>query len=146
MSIFNNLKNCLDDDFSSEIRYAATVLLKTILQYSGEHFQWDDFKELYPELLKRLDDSQDGIRLEACKAFEYFFEVLPEDWAKNLFEYMIQTIFIHLDDSEEKIQEAIAAVLKKAAKVHKDVVEGIGSSMTPKFKHQVVIEDLLKSL
>ena len=146
MDIFNNLKNCLDDDFSSEIRFAATVLLKTMINYSGTQFVWDDFKEVYPELLKRLDDSQDGIRLEACKAFEIFFEVLPEDWAKNLVEYMVQNIFIHLDDSDTQIQEAIAVVLNKAAKVHKDVVIGIGRSMSGKFQHQTVIENLLENI
>ena len=117
-----------------------------MIQYAGEHFLWDDFKEVYPELLKRLDDSQDGIRIETCKAFENFFQFVPEDWANNLFEYMIQNIFIHLDDSEDTIQVAIANVLKQAAKVHKDVVMGIGQSMVPKFQHQVVIENLLAEL
>jgi hypothetical protein len=146
MEIFNNLKNCRDDDFSSDIRYAAIILLKTMIRFSGQHFQWDDFKETYPELLKRLDDSQDGIRLEAAKAFELFFEVLPKDWANNLFEYMIQNIYIHLDDSDDKIQSAISQVLKKAAQVHPDVVLDIGLAMSPKFKHQVVIDNLLTEI
>ena len=98
-----------------------------MIEYSGKHFVYEDFKEVYPELLKRLDDSQDAIRLEAAKAFEAYFSYLPEDWAHNLFEYMVENIFIHLDDSEETIQVAIAEVLKKAAKVHPDIVMNIGN-------------------
>mmetsp|Transcript_882 Transcript_882/g.765 ORF Transcript_882/g.765 Transcript_882/m.765 type:complete len:121 (+) Transcript_882:1164-1526(+) len=117
-----------------------------MISYSGEHFLYDVFKEVYPELLKRLDDSQDGIRLEACKSFEVYFLHLDQEWAQNLFEYMMQNIFIHLDDSEEHIQIAISRVLIQAAKVHKDIVMGIGRSMTPKFQHQIVIENLLAEI
>ena len=108
--------------------------------------EYDDYKEVYPELLKRLDDSQDGIRLEAAKSFEDYFEVLPEEWAPNLFEYMVENIYIHLDDSEEIIQQAITKVLKQAAKVHKDVVINIGTAMSSKFKHQFAIDSLLSQL
>ena len=146
LDIFNNLKSCMDDDFSSDIRYSSTVLLKLMINFTGNKMQYDDYKEVYPELLKRLDDSQDGIRLEASKAFEEFFEVLPEDWAPNLFEYMIENIYIHLDDSEEEIQQAISKVLIKAAKVHRDVVIHIGHAMSSKFKHQFVIDSLLTQL
>lgn len=143
MDVFNNIKNCLDDDFSSDIRFAAIVLVKKMISFCGSKFEWDNFKEVYPELLKRLDDSQDGIRLEACKSFEIFFTYLPTDWALNLFEYMIQNIFIHLDDSEDQIQDAINKVLLKAAEVHQDVVYSTGDAMKSKFKHQIVIENLL---
>lgn len=140
------MKNCLDDDFSSDIRFAAIILVKLMINFTGPAMQYDDFKEVYPELLKRLDDSQDGIRLEAAKAFEEFFEVLSPSWANNLFEYMIENIYIHLDDSEEVIQQAIAKVLRKAANVHKDIVLDFGIAMSPKFKHQYVIESLLESI
>lgn len=143
MKVFNNLKNCLDDEFSSDIRFASIVLLKSMIEYSGKYFKYDDYKETYPELLRRLDDSQDAIRIEASKAFEAFFTYLPQDWAHNLFDYMMETIFIHLDDSEEKIQLAISEVIKKAAKVHIDSVMKIGYAMLPKFKHQIVCENLL---
>jgi len=144
--VFNNIKNCLDDDFSSDIRFASIVLVKNMIRYSGKNFGYEDFKEVYPELLKRLDDSQDGIRIEACKSLELFFHHLPQDWALNLFEYMLDNIFVHLDDSEEIIQKAIAEVLKAAATVHPDKVIGIGSAMSKKFKHQIVIENLLNDI
>lgn len=144
--LLNNLKNCLDDDFSSDIRFASIVLVKVMIKYAGKHFEWDDYKEVYPELLKRLDDSQDGIRLEACKALEFFFEAVSKEWAENLFEYMIQNIYIHLDDSEEQIQAAISQVLKKAAEKHPRMVIEIGSAMSAKFKHQVVAENLLNDI
>ena len=52
-------------------------------------------------MLKRLDDAQDGIRIETAKTFELFFELLPEGWSNSLLDYCIKGIFIHLDDSNE---------------------------------------------
>jgi hypothetical protein len=55
--IFDNLKNCLDDDYTSSIRFIATVFFKTLIEGVHEHLTYEDYKTIYPELLKRLDDS-----------------------------------------------------------------------------------------
>jgi len=75
------------------------------------------FNEIYPELLKRLDDAQDGIRLEACKAFEIYFDNLCDPWSSSLYPYTIKQIFIHIDDPNQQIQNAIVKVLEKASHV-----------------------------
>jgi len=66
--------------------------------YIKEDIEKNDFSEFYAEILKRLDDAQDGIRLECCKTLETFFELLPEYWSSSLYTYSIKAIFIHLDD------------------------------------------------
>lgn len=92
------MKNCLDDDYVNDIRFAAVVGCKHIVGYIGHLFEEDDHKEMYTELLKRLDDSQDGIRIQTCLVFELFFDTLPDEWSKSLYEYTIKSIFVHIDD------------------------------------------------
>jgi len=75
----------------------------------------DQLREVYPELLKRLDDSQDAIRVTVCDALSMFFKCLPPNWSRTLYEYIIRTLFVHLDDPNPQIQQAIYAVLESAA-------------------------------
>lgn len=74
-NLVNTLKNCLDDDWQNDIRFASVVLCRHLLTYLCPTSQFDreDYIHIYPELLKRLDDAQDGIRIETCKVFEVFF-------------------------------------------------------------------------
>lgn len=115
--IVTALKNCMDDDWANDIRYAAVVFLRQYLAYLKEQYDREDYVAIYPEMLKRLDDAQDGIRLEICKVFEIFFDQLPDPWSSSLYEYAVKTIFVHIDDPSEAIQQAVVAVLKKAARV-----------------------------
>lgn len=118
-NIMTNLKNCLDDDWANDIRFAAVVFTRHYLPYLKDHLTNEDYNVLYPELLKRLDDAQDSIRIEVCKVFEIFFDQIPNPWSSSLYEYTIKTIFIHLDDQNEKIQQAIVSVLRKASRVQR---------------------------
>lgn len=63
------------------------------------------FRELYPELLKRLDDSNDVVRVAACKCFVSYFKALPAEWSGSLFRYIVSSLFIHLDDPERLVQQ-----------------------------------------
>lgn len=98
------MKSCLDDDWMNELRFASVILTRKIMERIKDDIDYDIFKEIYPEMLKRLDDAQDGIRVEAAKTFELFFELLPKDWSNSLYDYCVKNIFIHLDDSSADIQ------------------------------------------
>ena len=97
------MKSCLDDDWTNELRYAAVILTRKIMERIRDDIEHEVFKEIYPELLKRLDDAQDGIRIETAKTFELFFELLPVGWSNSLYDYCVKNIFIHLDDSSQDI-------------------------------------------
>ena len=92
------MKNCLDDDWANDLRFTAVVFIKHLIEYLHEAMDDEDYKEIYADLLKRLDDSQDSIRLETSNAFIVFFTYLPAPWSSSLYEYTIKTIFVHLDD------------------------------------------------
>jgi len=61
---------------------------------------------LYPSLLERLDDSQDGIRKKITTAINIFFlcKSLTEGVSSSIIEYMIERIIVHYDDKNEEIR------------------------------------------
>jgi len=72
--VWNLIKNAMDDDWSTDMRYASVVFTKHFVTYLKVSLTDEDYKGMYPELLKRMDDAQDGIRIEMCKVFEVFFD------------------------------------------------------------------------
>jgi hypothetical protein len=141
--MMNSLKNCLDDDWQNDIRYFSVVLLKTLISYLSDTLDREDYINIYQELLKRLDDAQDGIRIETCKVFEVFFDHLPNPWSSSLYEYTVKNIFIHLDDQNEAIQKAIMAVLRKAVRVQLPDFIAVAREMENKSAHPALVKSLL---
>ena len=55
--------------------------------------------ELYPSLLKRLDDSSDDVRYAVCKTFRSFFGAAPATaFRGTCIDYTLDQLFVHLDD------------------------------------------------
>ena len=96
--ICKKMSSCLEDDWGNDLRFATVVFLRKLLIFLKGCADNEDLKTIYPELLKRLDDAQDGIRIETCKAFEVVFEMMEDPWSSSLYEYAVKNIFIHLDD------------------------------------------------
>ncbi|CDW75974.1 heat repeat-containing protein 2 [Stylonychia lemnae] len=142
--IMNVLKNCIDDDWANDLRFASVVLIKKMIEYMNEVFDEEDYKEIYPELLKRLDDSQDSIRIETANTFKVFFTYLPDPWSSSLYEYTVKNIFIHLDDQNQEIQTAIMRVLELAARVQTDKFLEIANDQMQKFSHPVLCKNLIE--
>ena len=68
-------------------------------------------RKLYPELLKRLDDSNDAIRVEAARAFEQFLRGMAAGFEPGQMEYMVRALCVHLDDGNAAVQDAVQAVM-----------------------------------
>merc|ERR1712050_522940 len=93
------------------------VLCCTLSELQAE-INGEQLREVYPEMLKRLDDSNDKIRAVVCEALAMFFKCLPPNWSRSLYEFMLRTLFVHLDDPNTEIQQGIYKVLEAA--VHQD--------------------------
>ena len=144
--LMNVLKGCLDDDWATDQRFAGVVFIRKMIEYLHEEFDAEDYKEIYPELLKRLDDSQDGIRIATAETFNVFFKYLPDPWSSSLYDYTIKTIFIHLDDQNSDIQKAIRSVLLSAARVQTEKFLEIADEQQEKFQHPSVIKSLIEEV
>lgn len=87
---------------------------------------WDELglKDIYPKFLARLDDSQDEVRMAACQLLSAFVVAVcgrvPANQAATrgsklmsdtMVEYIVDQLFIHLDDMNQAMQERVFDVL-----------------------------------
>jgi len=138
------LKSCLDDSHSSDNRMIACLVLACLLTELQAEINADQLREVYPEMLRRLDDSNDKIRTVVCEALCVFFKCLPPKWSRNLYEYILRTLFVHLDDPNPEIQQGIYEVLETA--VHQDHAAFMGEARNAvaKSAHPRMCEELLR--
>jgi len=138
------LKSCLDDSWSPDNRMIACLVLACMLQDMQAEITAEQLREVYPEMLKRLDDSNVKIRTVVCEALSVFFKCLPPKWSRSLYEYILRTLFVHLDDPNPEIQQGIYGVLEAA--VHQDYAAFIAEAKAAATKsaHPRMCEELLR--
>merc|ERR1719171_2313269 len=138
------LKSCLDDSWSPDNRMIACLVLSCLLQDMQAEISGEQLREVYPEMLKRLDDSNDKIRVVVCDALAVFFKCLPPKWSRSLYEYILRTLFVHLDDPNPEIQQGIYGVLETA--VHQDYAAFAAEARVAagKSAHPRMCEELLR--
>lgn len=138
------LKSCLDDSWSPDNRMIACLVLSCTLSDLQAEINGEQLREVYPELLKRLDDSNDKIRVAVCEALDVFFKCLPHNWSRSLFEYILRNLFVHLDDPNPEIQQGIYTVLQSA--VHQDYATFLkeAQSAVSKSSHPRLCEELVR--
>ena len=89
-----------------------------------------------------MDDNSDPIRLASLKAWQAYAECMAaKPYDDGLYQAHADTVlrglFIHLDDPDEQVQDAVAAVLKTMAKAVPEMVraharESKGRHRSPK--------------
>merc|ERR1711959_268156 len=138
------LKSCLDDSWSPDNRMIACLVLACLLTDMQAEISAEQLREVYPEMLKRLDDSNDKIRVVVCEALSVFFKCLPPKWSRSLYEYILRTLFVHLDDPNPDIQQGIYGVLEAA--VHQDYAAFTteARAAAAKSAHPRMCEELLR--
>ncbi|KAG6609452.1 Elongation factor-type GTP-binding protein [Phytophthora cinnamomi] len=100
--------------------------------------------QLYAEILKRLDDSNDTVRKAACQTFATFLKAAPkEHFQGTIIDYTLDCLFVHLDDSEPEIQEAVFEVLKEtvaidAPRLAKKAEENRSRHQSPRYCDQLL--------
>ena len=138
------LKSSMEDDWDCELRNLSIQLVTILLvtnnnnNFSNCFLGESELRELYPIMLKRLDDSQDENRKVICKAFEHFF-ILVRDRLKisaSAIEYIFQTSCIHLDDSKREIRESVYKFL--------EILFSIGDERYINSLRRIVDEEYLK--
>merc|ERR1711991_635927 len=114
--------SCLDDS-EAYTRYLTTSVLAHIFQTLKQMLDNDLALKLYPDLIKRLDDSNDEVRMGICQALQFFWSAPEGDaFHTTAIEYMLDCLLVHMDDTNIQIQEAILKVLIALAETHHDVV------------------------
>ncbi|XP_048757748.2 dynein axonemal assembly factor 5-like [Ostrea edulis] len=110
----------MDDDNKSTRLICCRVMTRLFDLMGGELGQ-DRLHNMYPDLLKRLDDSSDEVRITVSKTFLAYFDCFENGYDVTLYRAHLEAIYkgllVHLDDPEQKIQEAILEVLKKSGSI-----------------------------
>merc|ERR1712196_109106 len=77
-------------------------------------------------------------------ALSVFFKCLPPKWSRSLYEYILRTLFVHLDDPNPEIQQGIYRVLEAA--VHQDYAAFMQEAKAAAVKsaHPRMCEELLR--
>jgi dynein assembly factor 5 len=136
------LHSTLDDD-NVETRRLCCGVVESVLEKLGPHrVESERARKLYPELLKRLDDASDAVRLAVCPTFIALIGAMnySQQWSedrnfdKTNFQYMLRGLLVHLDDPAPEIQEAVHAVLARA--MHVDPSTFIPELLAVKDRHR----------
>ncbi|OWZ19534.1 hypothetical protein PHMEG_0006218 [Phytophthora megakarya] len=106
------LKSSMDDN-DAKTRQLVCLALQYLFVALPGCLGEEPVHQLYAEILKRLDDSNDTVRKAACQTFTTFLRAAPkEHFRGTIIDYTLDCLFVHLDDSEPDIQEAVFEVLK----------------------------------
>ncbi len=128
------LFQCMDEDWYPDLRHTACHVLELLLLVLGKQLTAEQRRLVYPELLKRLDDSSNRVRLGACSALVALAAGTPADYCDTNSGYLAAGVVIHMDDSEAEVQEAACAVMEALAAVKPAVVAGEVRKVMERFR------------
>ncbi|KAJ8398750.1 hypothetical protein AAFF_G00419470 [Aldrovandia affinis] len=100
----------LDED-SQMSRLLACRTLSALLRLLGPELHPDTLNTIYPELLKRMDDSSQEVRAVSVSALGRWFSCLGESYnlqtCRSHLEFLFQQLLLHLDDPDSSMQDRI---------------------------------------
>ena len=101
-------------------------------------------RQLYPELLKRFDDSSDVVRRSICLAMKGFLLAAPAAHFKGTtIDYTLDCLFVHLDDPDPVMQEAVFDVIVTAATIDGALVKKKAAEVRGRQREASFIDRLL---
>lgn len=112
----------LEEDFYSDTRLAACQLAEQLLLQCGGMLDDEQRRKVYPELLKRLDDSSNAVRVACCGAIQAFARTSVPLYDDTNTGYLVAGMLIHMDDMAHEVQEAVCRAIEDIARSKPAVV------------------------
>ncbi|WIA11175.1 hypothetical protein OEZ85_011306 [Tetradesmus obliquus] len=109
------LAQCLDEDWYSDVRHTACYVERLLLQQVGQRLSDEQRRAIYPELLKRLDDSSNKVRIAVCAALVDFVRSAGSSYCETNSGYLAAGVVLHMDDGDQEVAEAACQVLEALA-------------------------------
>ncbi|XP_013865552.1 dynein assembly factor 5, axonemal [Austrofundulus limnaeus] len=113
--------SALEED-SQMSRLLACRSLSAMLRLIGTSLHHEALNKIYPELLKRLDDSSEEVRGVALQAVGLWLSSVTKDYNPELraphLQLLFQQLLLHLDDPDSSVQDQVLEILKKGSSVH----------------------------
>jgi dynein assembly factor 5 len=122
--------SAMEEDYYADTRLAACYALDGILATIGVELGDERRRAAYPEILKRMDDSRDDVRVAAARCARRFFsDACPMDWDETNCLYFLKPFVVHMDDANERVCDAaLDATLAAAAVKPNAVVEALAQA------------------
>lgn len=123
--LFPVLKTNLRDD-EATTRELVCAAFKEILLQLPNCLNEEYSLQLYPECIACLDDGSEVVRFMACSTIPPLFRSAREPccyFKGTPIEFMVQRLFVHMDDPDRRFQRAIFDVLVVAIDIDANVVE-----------------------
>ena len=123
-ALLPNLHAALEEDHYADSRLAACHAAEELFRALGEAggcLTYEQCRAVYPELTKRLDDSEDRVRAAATRTIRAFYAAMGGLDATNV-GYLLKGMLIHMDDANPDLQEAVCAAVEELARAHPAVV------------------------
>eukprot|EP01138_Halocafeteria_seosinensis_P015442 gb/GECG01015760.1/.p1 GENE.gb/GECG01015760.1/~~gb/GECG01015760.1/.p1 ORF type:complete len:896 (+),score=99.53 gb/GECG01015760.1/:1-2688(+) len=106
-----------DDDVTT--RQIVCMVLQLMFEKGGNSLlNMETTRSVYPELIKRLDDSNDHVRQLICPTLKSFlYAATAENLQGGPIDHTVETLLIHMDDPDRTMQESCFDALCEYAKM-----------------------------
>ncbi|XP_033282674.2 dynein axonemal assembly factor 5 isoform X2 [Orcinus orca] len=139
----------LEED-SQMTRLISCRIINVFLKTSDGVIDADKFIKIYPELLKRLDDVSNEVRLAATTSLVTWLERVGNEAGKCYYQSNIQHLYrellVYLDDPESAIQDAVLEALKAGSVLFPDLLVREMEAVLHKHRSPTHCEQLLQHL
>ncbi|XP_052409309.1 dynein axonemal assembly factor 5 [Carassius gibelio] len=134
-TLATQLISALEED-SKLARLLACRSLHSLLRLTAQQLSADSLNKIYPELLKRVDDSSEDVRVEALKSLSTWFSSVGKNYdtqsCRPHLEFLFQQLLLYMDDPDTKIQDSVLEVLKEASEVDGGLLQQQTEAVTEK--------------
>ncbi|XP_063717180.1 dynein axonemal assembly factor 5-like [Symsagittifera roscoffensis] len=141
------LTSMLDED-STTARIIATKALGRLI--STTSLDPDELHKVIPDLIKRLDDRENSVRLKVTETLIELSNALPNPYNSGLYrahcENMYEGLLIHLDDPDLEIQDAVFEVLKASLRLCPDSLRDSINSVKHRHRTPTYCNSLLEEI
>ncbi|KAI9216536.1 armadillo-type protein [Blastocladiella britannica] len=144
-----NVANAMDDD-NVGTRTSGAEIIKYLISV-GAAVGWspEHVKAVYPELIKRLDDAADNVRVlsATCLALVYdHLECAQTTEGPNVMDSVhhvaiLQAVAIHVDDPMIAVRSAALEVIRAMYRKHPDVVREYIETSTSTFRYRAAFDE-----
>lgn len=119
------------------------MVSEVLFFFSGSKMSNEHRRALYPELIKRLDDSNNKVRMAACGSLRAFVQTLAPDYCDTNTSYFAAPILIHMDDSDSEIQQSVCDVVMLLASKKPRIVVSEVNKVRDRFRCKTFCDRVL---
>lgn len=148
-TLMPQILTALEED-SQMTRLISCRIINLFLKTSNGVIDPDRFIKIYPELLKRLDDVSDDVRLAATSALVTWLQRVQSEASKCCYQssvrHLYRELLVHLDDPECAVQDAVLEALKAGSVLFPDLLVKETEAVLHKHRSPAYCEQLLQHL